>query len=189
MASVAFALEARDKPDELPATRVGLIKGHRGSFITGLTGLFIACIPGACRSDGRRQRGRHNMAMVDVITGRTSSGRTHAQRGRERPSGVRRQGTCRAWEGGRSRPRCVVAPVADDRRGLVRHKPPPVGVRCKSGCDRGLQTPVPRWPWHMSGTRPQNIALAKGEHSAERAFPPAFPLPNPHEVLARAKKD
>jgi hypothetical protein len=38
------------------------------------------------------------------MTGRMPGGWTGGQRGRERPSGVRRQGTCRAWEGGRSVP-------------------------------------------------------------------------------------
>jgi hypothetical protein len=39
---------------------------------------------------------------------------TRSQWGRERPSGVRQQGTCRVWEGGRSRPRSAVA--LDPRR-------------------------------------------------------------------------
>jgi len=75
---------------------------------------------------------------VDVMTGRMPGGRTRAQRGRERPSGVRRQGTCRAWEGGRSRPRCALALIADAGGGLGRHKPPPVGVRRKCERSKGL---------------------------------------------------
>jgi len=80
---------------------------------------------------------------------------------------------------GNPRPRCVVAPVADDGGGLGRHKPPPVGMRCKSRCEREIQTPLPRWTCHTSTARPLLATLAKGEHSAEPAFPSAFPLVRP----------
>lgn len=153
---VSFRLRSRrvtSRTNCLPRVR-GLIKGHGGPFITGLTGLFIACIPGAWRSDGRRQRGRHDMAM----------GRCH-----HRPH-VRWTDTC-----------CVVAPVADDRKGLGRHKPPPVGVCCKSGCDRGLQTPVPRW-------RGTCLELDRKTHCSPRGNTPPTersPLRSPSSTLTR----
>lgn len=116
--------------------------------------------------------------LTPAITGRMPRGRDGCAAGRERPSGARRQGTCRVWEGGRSRPRCVVAPVADDRRGFGRHKPPPVGVSHKSRCQRRLQTPPSPRMRHTSAAPPLRVTLGEGEHSAERAFPLAFPLLN-----------
>ena len=140
-------------------------------------------VPPAFRARGATTGGINAGGMTwrlsDVMTGRMARGRTGAQRGRERPSGIGRQGTCRAWEGGRSRPRCVVAPVADDGRGLGRHKPPPVRVRCKFHRRGGLQTPAPRYECHTPIARPRDAVLARGEHSAEPAFPSAFPLFNP----------
>ena len=65
---------------------------------------------GACwQKDGRRQCTRHSARAPRGMNGRMPREQALAERGRERPSGVRRQGTCRVWEGGRSRPRCVVA--------------------------------------------------------------------------------
>lgn len=71
------------------------------------------------------------------------------------------------------------APVIDDSRLLGRHTPPPVGVLCKSHRRGGLQTPAPRYRCHTPTARPRDAVLARGEHSVERAFPPAFPLLNP----------
>ena len=72
--------------------------------------LISAACDGACwQKDGRRQCTRHSARAPRGMNGRMPPEQALAERGRERPSGVRRQGTCRAWEGGRSRPRCVVA--------------------------------------------------------------------------------
>jgi len=76
-------------------------------------------------------------------------------------------------------PAALSAPVAHDRRGFGRHKPPPVGVSYKSRCPRRLQTPLSPRMRHTSAAPRLRVTLGEGEHSAERAFPPAFPLLNP----------
>jgi hypothetical protein len=76
------------------------------------------------------------------MTARMPVGRTCAQRGRERPSGVRRQDTCRVSEGVAHAPAALWRFIANNERGLGRQTTPPVIVDCKCCGHRRIGRPL-----------------------------------------------
>lgn len=119
-------------------------------------------------------------ARAARLSGHTPCEQAPAERGRERPSGVRRQGTRRVWEGGRSRPRCVVTP---DRRPRKRTRAANTAAR-----HRHLQMlPAPMDRTALCCHRELVISrlghtcrsAERGEHSVQ----PSVPLLNPSTRL------
>jgi uncharacterized protein (DUF433 family) len=117
------------------------------------------------------------------MNGRMPRERTRAQRGRERPSGVRRRGTCRVWEGGRSR--CVVA--LDPERRVRSRAAETAARRSHLECRQHgkMRTPLLSRRVATLATRPLVPIRGKREHSVEPVFPFAFPLLTPYEAATR----
>ncbi len=98
---------------------------------------------GACwRKDGRRQCTRHGARAPRGMNGRIPCEQARWQRGRERPSGVRRQALAAFGRGVAHAPAALSRSIADDDSGLGRQTPPPVIVACKSRGHQRIDGPL-----------------------------------------------